>query len=148
MKGFPLRPNTDDLSTLQRWLDRISQLFGKDPAAIGSFTRDLTTVTGTQDVTGVGFDPTAMVFFGGINSTPTMSVGFDNASARMVVYDNSFGSAGTYGIDTGFSIVALQAAGAQQVATVQSLIPDGWRLAWTKFGSPTGTATFGYMAFR
>ena len=99
-------------------------------------TYDSTTASGTQDITGFGFDPLAvwgMVFY---NTVDDWGMGFtDFTTNRMVV---------SYATTTG--AVAGQAqfpfimySGGNTQSGVASSITDGFRITWTKTGSPTGT---------
>jgi len=101
-----------------------------------SATYDSTTASGTQDITGFGFDPLAvwgMVFY---NTVDDWGMGFtDFTTHRMVV---------SYATTTG--AVAGQAqfpyimhSGGNTQSGVASSITDGFRITWTKSGSPTGT---------
>jgi len=114
----------------------------------GSFTRDISTVSGTQAVTAVGFKPKAIVFLGGINASHQISYGFTDGTSYMCVYDLIDVSL-KYGVNAGFCIGVVGATGSDlAIATISSLDSDGFTLSWTKTGSPTGTATIGYLALR
>jgi len=113
-----------------------------------SLTRDLSTATGTQAVTGVGFKPKAIVLVGGVQgSTGTASIGISDGTI-----DGSWGNnsgAGT-GVMEVSATVGFQAtgAGAYQQVEISSFDADGFTLSWTKTGSPTGTATFQALCMR
>lgn len=116
---------------------------------IGNFTRDMTTGTGTQAVTGVGFKPRAVVFLASEGSTAQVSIGFDLAgSSRGSVYNNHVASADTWNRSgTSYSIFASQ-LGASHAGGVTSLDADGFTVSWVKTGSSTGTLTIDYLAMR
>lgn len=115
---------------------------------IGTFTYDLTTASGTQAITGVGFQPTAVFFVGGKNGSSGVGFGLDDGTNRIGVFDDNVDSAGTYVVTTSNSLAIATAAGANQQANITSFGADGFTLAWVKTGSPTGTATIGYLALR
>lgn len=124
-----------------------------NPAAIfapkvGSFTRDISTASGNQSITGVGFTPSAVMFFAGVSGTSRMSFGVDNATTLGDVGDDYVDSANTYAANSTNSIFLAVAAGANAVAKINSLDADGFTLAWTKTGAAVGTALITYIAFR
>lgn len=114
---------------------------------IGSFTIDTSTATGTQAVTGVGFQPQLILFLACQDTTDEVSVGFDDGTNK--------GSVGFYNgnwyISTSYSISDLEAVGvtpATYYGVVSALGADGFTVSWTKTGSPTGTLTVLYLALR
>jgi hypothetical protein len=108
----------------------------------GSFTRDLTTASGSQAITGVGFVPKAVLFTMSAGGGARFSDGFDTQTARGSTYTN--GSA-TFNADSR-SIVALTSGSDFQYAQIATMDADGFTLTWTKTGSPTGSATIKYLA--
>lgn len=111
---------------------------------ISNFTRDLTTASGTQAVTGVGFSPKAIIFLSVLDGLAA-SWGFSNVTGdRGLLFRGAGGP--IYG--TGCIQLQLNTTPDQQYANVQSLDADGFTLNWTKQNSPTGTASIFYMAFR
>ncbi len=106
-----------------------------------TFTRDISTATGTQAVTGLGFTPKMLVIFGNVNGSTAGYTSFGMGGVS--------GSTGTGCVfvsttwnDSATNIISLiDSTGVNQaVATVQSLDSDGFTLSWTKTASPTGTA--------
>lgn len=116
----------------------------------GSITRDISTASGTQAVTGVGFKPKAVIFLQNATSAwNSGSVGFDDGSAPFAVANNNGASAGTWIASALNSIVAAPNAGiTDAVAKITSLDADGFTLTWVKTGSPTGTTNIFYLALR
>lgn len=104
-----------------------------------SFTRDLSTATGSVAYTGAGFKPTAIIIIsGGNGATDYTSVGLADSSL-------SAGSTSHFGAGVSYassSIVTVGVSGTNQQATVASFDSDGFTLSWTKNGSPTGTVQF------
>lgn len=103
-----------------------------------TFTRDMTTATGTQAVTGVGFTPTAIVFVYAINGTTQEGVGFADSSKS--------GRNRNYLTPTGWfvgtqAISASVSSGNYQTGDISTYDSDGFTISWTKAGSPTGTLT-------
>lgn len=114
------------------------------PYKVGSFTRNLTTASGNVGYTGVGFKPSAVIFFT-LLSTLSLCVGLDNGTNVVCLMPYSGGS--LYGSQTE-SIYATPGAGSGQTAKITTLDSDGFTLAWTKIASPTGTADITYLALR
>lgn len=115
---------------------------------IVSFTRDVTTASGTQAVTGVGFTPQSVFFLVATAADNNTSWGFSTASENMVIFDNGDAAADTYGVETDRSVQIEQAAGARYHGAMSSFNSDGFTFSWTKVGSPTGTITILAFCFR
>lgn len=112
---------------------------------VGSFTRTLSTASGTQAVTGVGFQPRLIVVFSlkAGSSDLERSWGMSDGTSQFAVWwdDNS----GTFSTSGSFLIYLRDTAGTVDGA-LSSLDADGFTINFTKTSSPTGTGTFGYIA--
>jgi hypothetical protein len=115
---------------------------------VGYFTRDLSTATGAQAITGVGFTPTAIIVFCHTPSnTNQFSVGFASAiNSGHATYDDGDNSAGTYGTTAAGFFLMDQGSGSYSYADINSWDADGFTVGHVKTGAPTGTATFNYLA--
>ena len=115
--------------------------------ATGLFTRDLTAASGNVAYTGVGFRPRALFINAYISTSASAGWSFvaENETAYGIV-TNWAGTADNFEAGTNVGFI-VQASGAYQAATINSWDSDGFTLAWVKTGSPTGTATFHYIAF-
>lgn len=104
-----------------------------------AFDRDLTAATASVAYTGVGFTPRAIIAFAVTSNTAAWSKGFSaGASNSMCVYTND---AAYNLLNYATNLINIYATtSALQGATVSSFDADGFTLAWTKTGSPTGTA--------
>ncbi len=123
----------------------ISSTFSKK---IGSFTINTATASGTQDITGVGFQPQVLLFLACQDGSNEISIGFDDGTNKgMLVYN---GTDTQWKVYTTYSIGDLEATGwtAAYAGVVNALGSDGFTISWTKFGSPTGTLTVIYLALR
>ena len=116
-------------------------------AKLGTFTRDLSLASGNQSVTGVGYQPSAIIFLSVEVGTSEMSFGFDNDTLAYGIFDNNGTSSGTYTY-AGFSTGAYQNSSNTYEGKISSFDSDGFTITWTKTGSPSGTLTVMYMAFR
>lgn len=114
---------------------------------VGSFTRDISTASGSQAVTGFGFKPKSIIFLANVNATVQASWGVSDASTHLAVHANDGGVAGQFST-TANGVYILATAGNAYGGTVTSFDSDGFTMAWTKTGSPTGTATIIYLAIR
>jgi hypothetical protein len=115
---------------------------------IGSFTRDISTATGTQAVSGVGFKPSVILFIQGQSGgTPNASIGFSDGTSHYSVLSD-YHTAGTWHAGT-FCIYYYGSTGPiSYTGTVSSLDADGFTVSWIKTGSPTGTIFIYYLALR
>lgn len=109
-------------------------------------SRDMTTASGSQAVTGLGFKPSMVIFFA-VGSGNQVSYGVDDGggiNANCIYYLSST-SANIYG---GQSIGLYTSVGVEYSGKISSLDSDGFTINWTKSGSPTGTAYIIYLALR
>ena len=110
-----------------------------------SSTYDVSTASGTQDVTGFGFNPRFVIGFGSIEGTDSTFMGWTEVG----VMDRSTAERG----DNGNSYAqgqfpAAQIDGSNKCNSVVSSITDGVRFTWTKIGSPTGTLQLYLLGFK
>lgn len=109
-------------------------------------TRDLAGASASVSYTGVGFQPTSIAFVWAVS-------GADDATGEGFV-DSSRGAIARYKEDATVykiwtnAIVAYTAASTGQYASVASFDADGFTLAWTKEGSPTGTLSVSAICYK
>jgi hypothetical protein len=116
---------------------------------VGSFTIDMTTASGTQAITGVGFQPRAIMFFATcVTTAHVVSSGVDDAATARVMFDYNNISANAWQSANASSITALLSGSDVYSGKVNSFDADGFTIGWTKTGSPTGTLTINYIAFK
>lgn len=116
---------------------------------IGTFTYDLTTASGTQNMPAISFTPKLIEFMAGVNATGVpLSVGWDDGTNKYC-WDQESGSSSSnnFAWNTTASIRIVTAAGAYQYGYISTLGANSV-ITWTKVGSPTGTATIFYKAYR
>lgn len=122
---------------------------GTELKKVGQFTRDMTLATGTQAITGLGFKPSAVVFF--VNqdgATGKMSMGFDDGTTVNCTLDAHNFVTDAWSHLTSVSISANTNASTGYNGKVNSFDSDGFTISWTKVNSPTGTLNIQFMAFR
>ena len=120
-------------------------------ALVVNATRDLTTATGTQNVTGFGFTPSTCDVSGAVNGgtagTYTSYNGrVDSSLTQSVLY-----SAATtgIGISTTAFLAAFDATATNgQAGTVTAVASNQITISWVKTGTPTGTFTFSVRCFK
>ena len=116
-------------------------------AKIGTFTYDLTTASGTQNVTGLGITPTQVFIMGGVASTTAVSFGLDDGTTHLSTFNDYQDAANTWAVITSDSICCVTAVGNNfQKGHITALASGQFTITWVKTGSPTGTATFAYLA--
>ena len=108
---------------------------------------NMTTASGTVDVTGAGFDPTALLFaVGTIANTHTLGIGVgDSAGGEKGITHVGFSSAPLFNDGSAQIFQLYTTSGSAYQIMTFTFISDGIRLANTKGGSPTGTATLSFM---
>ncbi|MDH5570586.1 MAG: hypothetical protein OEY89_02405 [Gammaproteobacteria bacterium] len=115
---------------------------------VGAFTRDISTATGTQAITGVGFQPTALIVFaagGGANLASWGMAGSD--LTEVCTNDYSGVSAGAFEFWNSLIRVDVS-SGNVYIGALSTFDADGFTISWTKTGSPTGTIGLQYIAFK
>jgi len=116
---------------------------------VGSFTRDLTLPAGNQVITGVGFAPKAIIILTVRNlAVGELSIGFGDGSTIGAIRDQYNHTANTWYSDTSFVLYEAKTPETTSNFSISVLGTDGFTLAWTKDGSPSGTATINYLALR
>jgi hypothetical protein len=105
-----------------------------------AFTRDMSLASGTQAVTGVGFEPKFIImlssFSGGVLGTA--SWGFTSGPGEDTsMWDRGQTAANTYG--DGNAVIRIDAAGGDYVGSLSSFDSDGFTISWVRTSAPTGT---------
>ena len=115
---------------------------------VGSFTRDTSTASGNQSVTGVGFKPRALLISGGNTGASWATfAGLTDGTTTGSVQDNGPINGGSYSLTTDL-LKFIQSGSDIYTGSLSSFDSDGFTLSWVKTGSTTGTATMFYMAIR
>lgn len=115
-----------------------------------TFTRVMSTASGNQALTGVGFTPRLILFQTGISGGAPwcsfgQSDGATNSSSEIAANTTSLG---TFSQNVA-GIQREDAAGTKyNTFTVASMDADGFTVAWTKVGLPTATCSVSAICYR
>lgn len=127
-------------ATAPEWADGIK---------IANFSRDMASASGDVAYTGVGFKPSAVIFFASVAGAAGLSAGGSDATTHGCIFDAHINTASSWSYSAAICIYLLTAsAGTYQCAIVKSMDADGFTLTWTKGNSPSGTAGGVYFAIR
>ena len=116
-----------------------------------TFTRDSSSGAGTQAVTGVGFQPTAVLFLASISGAGMASIGFqDSDLAKMSLVDRQLMTADDWdsGAWNNDSINIVFASSVNYGGSITAYASDGFTVTWAARGSPSGTITIRAMCFK
>jgi len=114
-------------------------------------SRNMTTASGNQDITGMGFEPSAVLIITAADATASniWGIGFTDFSANGVFFaesSNTTGQARFYYIPN--TSMEQSSSGIRQVGAATAL-SDGVRIAWVLSGSPASlTYTTFVMGFK
>lgn len=107
---------------------------------VKTFTRDISLASGSQEITGLGFQPKAVRVRALLNPTQYASWdGMDDGVTATCMYDYSYAEAGKFARNNSYSIYITSGANVY-AGKIQSFDADGFTIAWAKTGSPGGTA--------
>jgi len=115
---------------------------------MGTFSYDLTTATGTQAITGLGFKPNVILFVGAIHGVADVLTIAMSQSTTEYNVSQAVGATVTFQADDNTAMYFETANGDRQIATISVIGADGFTVSWIKDGTPTGTAKIRYIAWR
>ena len=110
-------------------------------------TYDMSTASGTQDITGFGFQPSAVHAFMFINVTDDWCHSFTDFTDNRAMHAASTTTAVVYG-SVAFGLVTTTADNVRQTANPVTAISDGIRLTWVKGNSPTVTLIQYFIGYK
>jgi len=104
-------------------------------------SRNMTTASGNQDVTGMGFQPSAVFVMAGSGGDDHLgSVGWSDFTKQACLFSESTNTSGERNLNNTYTVWMMQSSsGIYQRGTVSALA-DGVRIAWTLTGSPASLA--------
>ena len=107
---------------------------------------DISTANGNLAITGAGFAPESVIVYQTITNTPKWSIGMGtkNDDNRNTV-NNYLNNADNAAIEQRLVSIYTSANPDRAQASINSWDSNGITLAWTKTGSPTGTAVMSFM---
>jgi hypothetical protein len=111
-------------------------------------TRDMTLATGTQGVTGVGFQPVHVTFFACTDGGLGGCWGNDNTVDSDCVRDQSASGVDNQYGSGGNSVEIRPSAGTSYTCSITTMDADGFTLSWVRTGAPTGNLRLHFLAFR
>ena len=106
---------------------------------------DLSTASGTVDVTSFGFSPSALFGWFIVNPSDTWGFGFTDFTMARGLHTTDTTTAVLQGT-AAFALFRVSSGNDQHGAA--SAITNGIRLTWTKSGSPTGTGLLYLMGIK
>ena len=112
---------------------------------VGLVSYDVSLTTALA-VTGVGFKPSSIIIFGAIANTSAWCV--------TLMDDTTRGGFGSYAVEAADRVnptgqhTIVTASSQEAYLNFTSFDSDGFTLARSKAGSPTGTQSFRFMAFK
>jgi len=109
----------------------------------GGFDRDISLVTDLS-ITGLGFTPTSISFLSTKGGTTSYSLGFCDS----VLNQNCIYTCPTNHSTDSTRCIMYHDGTNYNAGKVTSFDADGFTLAWDKSGSPTGSLTVKYIAYR
>ena len=115
---------------------------------VGLFSRDTSLASGTQAITGVGFQPRSVKFLSvGDSVVGEASWGYDTIDDSFSIDDAHNAVANSTQLEITHSILIIESTVANQYkGAVSSFDSDGFTIQWTKESSPTGSLQTIYMA--
>jgi hypothetical protein len=114
---------------------------------VGTFTHDVS-VEGSQQITGVGFQPTSIILFASLTTTIVSLIGITDGTNKYCFYQDAVG-VGNFSLDSAH-LLLLETTNdsAYASANLTSFDSGGFTVGWAKASTPTGTAGVSYIAFR
>ena len=116
-----------------------------------SFTRNSASGAGTQAISGVGFQPTAVLFLASIPGAGMASIGFqDSDRTKESLVDRQLMTANDWdsGVYNGDAINMVLASSVNYGGSITAYASDGFTITWVVRGSPSGTIKIRALCFR
>lgn len=131
------------------WATPGDMLYSDTRFKVGSFTRDTSLASGTQEVTGIGFTPKTVIFMSLVDGAVGSSWGFDPTTGAgfKTLLDYHVITANSWSVNS-FSIQRTSSASDVYTGKITATSSNSFTITWTKTGSPTGTLEILYLAFR
>jgi|6_EtaG_2_1085325.scaffolds.fasta_scaffold00509_30 hypothetical protein len=116
--------------------------------AVVASSKNIADASGSQSITGAGFQPTACLVIAGVTNDTIFSIGFTDGTTEGCISDNGGVSAGSWDVQgDGTIIAARHSSGNVYGGNIDAFTADGVDIDWTKYGSPTGTMAVRWIFF-
>ena len=114
---------------------------------VGRFTMIMTTASGSQTVTGLGFQPSKGMFIAGMNAAnnAAVSIGFDDGVNRNAIQNEHNQAANTWDFRADVAIDIIPAINARFTVVVASWTSTGFTMNYSGVNAVTGTLNVGYI---
>jgi hypothetical protein len=112
----------------------------------GAFSRDISLATGTQAVTGLGFKPSSIQFFSNVGNGNKVSFGYDDGTNIGGISRHD--TPNFWQSSQNYSIRGTTGGADDYTGLIQSFDTDGFTISWIKTGTPTGTMSVFFTAFK
>ena len=109
---------------------------------MGQFSRSVSTVSGTANITGVGFTAKAVHFIYGIDTQTTIGYGIDDGTFQKALLRRN--DTDVTRRDVNYSIHAYISGSDTYEGDVQSFNSDGFVMNWSRTGTPTSHIIYVY----
>jgi len=142
-----LRNIYDDLHSLMKAdYDSGDMFYSHTRFTAGSFDRDMSLASGTQEITGLSKTPKIILFFCGASQAGEASFGFAvGVSVNLCIYNNTNITSGQWTRNT-LAIYMVQGDGVTYSGVVSAVSSNSFTISWTKAGSKTGILRGFYIA--
>ena len=129
--------------TVQGILDLVSSSLSVN---VDTFTIDQST-TGTQSVTGVGFQPTGIIAFGVQAGSGEVAWGFSDGTTDKALRDEYQQTAGSHSWSNSM-LHLIQSSSKNSTVALTSFDSDGFTVTKAKTSTPTGTTQVIFMCLK
>lgn len=117
---------------------------GTPKIKVGLATRHMTEPTGLQAITGVGFQPKALIVILVRNDHAEMAVGFSDGQTSKTFWDRHNAVANTWNTSNGLGLL-YETGGRYYSCNLHSFDTDGFTLNWVRTGDKNGILQIIYM---
>ena len=104
-------------------------------------SRNMTTASGNQDVTGMGFQPSVVFVMAGSGGDDHLgSVGWSDFTKQACLFSESTNTSGERNLNNTCTVWMMESSSGIYQQGAVSALADGVRITWTKLGSPASLA--------
>ncbi len=104
-------------------------------------SRNMTTASGDQDITGMGFQPSVVFVMAGSGGDDHLgSVGWSDFTKQACLFSESTNTSGERNLNNTCTVWMMESSSGIYQQGAVSALADGVRITWTKLGSPASLA--------